>query len=65
MFKVLEPHIAARGDLNWEYHINESARDLWKTQGINPPPHDSEEEKIWAREDKPLAWENGELKTKL
>lgn len=61
----MEPHIAARGDLKWEYHINETPRDLWTTEGIRPPPFRSAEEKVWAREDRPLAWENGELKGKL
>jgi len=35
------------------------------TEGIRPPPFGSAEEKVWAKEDRPLAWKNGELKGKL
>ncbi|MCJ1260531.1 hypothetical protein MMC22_000392 [Lobaria immixta] len=55
--EFLAPHIAARGDLDWEYNIVEAPRDLWKIQGIAPPPFKSAEEKVWARENKATPWE--------
>lgn len=63
--QLLAPHIEARGGLNWEYHIQETPRDLWKIQGFAPPPFRSLEEKLWSKENKALAWENGELKDEL
>ncbi|MCJ1224667.1 hypothetical protein MMC12_001312 [Toensbergia leucococca] len=63
--KLLAPHIAARGDLRWEYHINDTPRDLWKIQGMVPPPWKSAEEKVWAEKGVALAWEDGELKGKM
>ncbi|MCJ1464850.1 hypothetical protein MMC07_003465 [Pseudocyphellaria aurata] len=56
--ELLAPHIAARGNLDWEYHVLETPRDLWKIQGIAPPPFRSSEEKVWARENKATPWEN-------
>lgn len=55
--QLLAPHIAAREDLDWEYHVVETPRDLWKIQGIVPPPSRSAEEKLWARENKAIPWE--------
>ncbi|MCJ1477080.1 hypothetical protein MMC13_005751 [Lambiella insularis] len=59
--QVLEPHIAARGDIHWEYNVYETPRDLWKVDGLAPPENKTEEMKAWAREGKALAWEKGEL----
>ncbi|MCJ1402873.1 hypothetical protein MMC11_006094 [Xylographa trunciseda] len=62
---ILKPHIAARGDLDWEYNVYETPRDLWKTNGIGAPENGSKEMKIWQGENKPLAWANGELHSKI
>ncbi|MCJ1381498.1 hypothetical protein MMC17_004609 [Xylographa soralifera] len=62
---ILKPHIAARSDLEWEYSVYETPRDLWKTNGIIAPDTGSKEMKIWQLEDKPLAWANGELQSKI
>lgn len=37
---------------DWEYHIEETNRDLWKIQGLVPPLPGSDEEKIWAGQNK-------------
>jgi Putative oxalocrotonate tautomerase enzyme len=34
---ALKPHIADKG-YGWEYHIDETRRELWKINGIVPPP---------------------------
>ncbi len=53
--ETLAPHIGQRG-FAWEYNIQESSRDLWKTNGIAPPPTDSDAEKKWAAENRPSAY---------
>lgn len=50
---VLKPHIADKG-YDWEFHVDETERRLWKVNGMFPPPFGSEDEKTWARENKPL-----------
>jgi len=54
--KVLKSHIEDMG-YDWEYHIEETDRDLWKIQGLVPPPPGSNEEKIWAEQNKATKWE--------
>jgi hypothetical protein len=54
--KALKPHVADRG-YDWEYHIDETERRLWKINGLIPPPHESEDEKIWCRENKAVPLE--------
>lgn len=63
--QLLAPHIAARGDLTWEYNITEPPQDLWKIQGIKPPPFRSDAEKLWAQQNVPSAWEHGEQKARM
>ncbi|KAM5343959.1 hypothetical protein ACJ41O_012496 [Fusarium nematophilum] len=57
---ALKPHIADQG-YDWEYHVDETSRELWKINGLAPPPWKSEAERWWARENRPLEWE----KTKI
>jgi phenylpyruvate tautomerase PptA (4-oxalocrotonate tautomerase family) len=52
---ALRPHIEAKG-YDWEYHIDETDRGLWKLNGLVPPPWRSEEEKEWVRANKALPW---------
>ncbi|KAI6802862.1 hypothetical protein KC361_g1027 [Hortaea werneckii] len=52
---ALKPHIADRG-YDWEYHVDETERRLWKIQGMYAPPFKSEEEKKWFDANKPLPW---------
>lgn len=50
--RAIKPHIADKG-YEWEYHIEEPARDLWKIQGYVPPPFASRAQKTWNMENKP------------
>ena len=52
----LAPFVKDRG-FNWEVHIDETPMDLWRVQGIVPPPPGSETERLWAQEDKPIPYE--------
>jgi Putative oxalocrotonate tautomerase enzyme len=52
IFQALKPWIEDRKELQWEIHISETPRDLWRIQGIDPPPTGSEEEKVWAKSNK-------------
>ncbi|CAN9094910.1 hypothetical protein CC77DRAFT_401772 [Alternaria alternata] len=52
---VIKPHIADKG-YDWEFHIEEPRRDLWKIQGLIPPPLVSEAHKKWRRENKPTPY---------
>jgi|ERR1700733_11877158 phenylpyruvate tautomerase PptA (4-oxalocrotonate tautomerase family) len=50
--ETIAPFIKDRG-YDWEFHIDETPFDLWSVQGYRPPPADSEDEKRWARENRP------------
>ncbi|MBF6091204.1 tautomerase family protein [Nocardia cyriacigeorgica] len=52
---IMLPYTRDRG-LHWEFHTNESPRDLWKTAGQFPPPAGSEAEKAWARANAPIPY---------
>jgi len=51
---ALKPHIADKG-YDWEYHITETPRLLWKINGLAPPPWQSEQEKVWVKANRPVA----------
>jgi hypothetical protein len=53
---VLKPHIADKG-YDWEYHVDETERRLWKINGMIPPLWKSEEERLWCTENKPVPYE--------
>ncbi|KIV79819.1 hypothetical protein PV11_07364 [Exophiala sideris] len=46
--ETLRSFVIDRKELAWELHINETPRDLWRVQGIDPPPVASDAEKLWA-----------------
>ncbi|CAN9285671.1 unnamed protein product [Alternaria alternata] len=48
---VLKKHCGDKG-YNYEFHIDETERRLWKINGIFPPAFGSEEEKIWVKENR-------------
>ncbi|KAG2187541.1 hypothetical protein INT44_005230 [Umbelopsis vinacea] len=50
------PYVKDRG-LDWEIHIEEHERDLWRTQGINPPMPNTNAEKLWVKENKAIPFE--------
>ncbi|KAJ5776585.1 uncharacterized protein N7511_001596 [Penicillium nucicola] len=54
--QILKPNIADLG-YDWEYHVDETERRLWKINGMVPPPWKSEEEKRWARENRAVAYD--------
>ena len=57
MFEAtLEPFAKDRG-LDWEIHIDETPIDLWRTQGLVPPPAESEHEKRWADDNAASPWQ--------
>lgn len=53
--RLLAPHTKDRG-LYYEFHVDETPRDLWMTDGIHPPPYQSEAEKRWAAENRPIPY---------
>ncbi|KAK4238972.1 putative oxalocrotonate tautomerase [Achaetomium macrosporum] len=53
---ALKPHVADKG-YNWEYHIDETPRGLWKINGFAPPPFRSEAEKKWFELNRAVEWE--------
>ncbi|WP_030790504.1 tautomerase family protein [Streptomyces sp. NRRL S-920] len=47
---MLQPHLEQHAGLHWEFHVDETSRDLWMINGMVPPPEGSEAEKGWARQ---------------
>ncbi|RYP53561.1 hypothetical protein DL768_001479 [Monosporascus sp. mg162] len=54
---VLTPRMTKKG-MGWEYLVIEGARELWKIDGIVPPPTGSEMEKLWFKHNKPVVSES-------
>lgn len=54
--QTLKPFITDRPGLDWEHHIAETPRDLWRVGGLDAPPSFSEAEKIWVETNKPTPW---------
>lgn len=52
---IMAPHTRDRG-LYYEFHIDETPRDLWMIAGLRPPASGSEAERAWARANKPLPY---------
>ncbi|MEV7661931.1 tautomerase family protein [Paenarthrobacter sp. NPDC089316] len=53
---ALEPFVKDRG-YDWELHIDETPKELWRTQGLIPPPGESDIEKLWAKENRPIPYD--------
>jgi hypothetical protein len=53
--EALAPMMRDRG-LVWEFHVDETPRNLWSIEGYRPPLSGSEAEKRWLRENKPSAY---------
>lgn len=53
---VLKPHLEGRG-WDWEFHVDETERRMWRINGLEPPPFRSEQEKMWFDEGKPGPWQ--------
>ncbi|KAB8233365.1 hypothetical protein ETB97_005913 [Aspergillus alliaceus] len=54
--QIMKPHLLERG-YDFEYHVDETERRLWKINGLIPPQHKSAEERIWVEEDRPVPYE--------
>ncbi|GJJ16040.1 hypothetical protein Clacol_010319 [Clathrus columnatus] len=50
------PLFRERG-LEWEFHIEQHERELWRIQGFNPPPSGSEGEKLWREKNRAVPYE--------
>jgi hypothetical protein len=53
----LKPFITDRKELEWELHIYETPRDLWRVQHFDPLPPFLEAEKFWLKENKVIPYE--------
>ncbi|KAJ5143459.1 Tautomerase [Penicillium bovifimosum] len=53
--KFLTPFFQSKG-MDWEYFIAETSRDLWKINGLVPPPGGSEGEKKWVELNKAVEY---------
>lgn len=51
----MKPHLLDKG-YDFEYHVDETDRRLWKINGLVPPPFKSEEEKVWVRENRAVEY---------
>jgi hypothetical protein len=54
--EVMKPHVGDMG-YDWEYHISENDRRLWKINGLIPPPWKSDAEREWVKANKALPWD--------
>jgi hypothetical protein len=53
---VMKPHLLDKG-YDFEYHVDETERRLWKVNSLIPPPFKSAEEQLWVKENKAVAYE--------
>lgn len=53
---TMVPFVKERG-FDWEIHLDETPMDLWRVQGIVPPPAYSDMEKLWAKENRAIPYE--------
>jgi len=54
--QTLKSSIIDREELEWELHIYETPRDLWRVQGMDPPPAFSDAEKFWSEKNKAVPY---------
>jgi 4-oxalocrotonate tautomerase family enzyme len=55
MEAALAPFVKDRG-FDWEIHVDETPMDLWRVHGLVPPPAESDVEKLWAKENRPVPY---------
>ena len=53
---VMKTHLLEKG-YDFEYHVDETERRLWKINSLIPPPFKSAEERVWAEENRPVPYE--------
>lgn len=54
--QIMKPHLVDKG-YDFEYHVAETERRLWKVNGLIPPQYKSEEEQLWVRENRAVPYE--------
>ena len=52
---VITPFATAKG-LRWEFHVDQTPRDLWMINGLVPPPPGSDAERLWANENRAIPY---------
>ncbi|KAM0264258.1 hypothetical protein ACHAQJ_000747 [Trichoderma viride] len=52
---LLMPLFQANG-YDWEFHITESDRRLWKVGGLTPPERHTDGERLWVKEERPVPY---------
>jgi phenylpyruvate tautomerase PptA (4-oxalocrotonate tautomerase family) len=53
--KLLTPLLKGKG-YDWEFHITESDRRLWKVNEFTPPERRTEGEALWVKENRPVPY---------
>jgi len=53
---TLAPFVKDRG-YDWEIHLDETPMDRWRVQGLIPPPAESDIEKLWSKENRPIPYD--------
>ncbi len=56
VLQYLKPHTEDKG-YDWEFHVDETSKELWRIQGLRAPPVGSEPFKLWVKENKAIPWE--------
>jgi phenylpyruvate tautomerase PptA (4-oxalocrotonate tautomerase family) len=54
--KIMKPHVLDKG-YDFEYHVDETERRLWKINSLIPPPFQSAEEQFWVQKNAALPYE--------
>ena len=52
---IVTPYTRDRG-LYCEFHVDETSRELWRTDGLAPPPAGSAAERRWVDENRPVPY---------
>ncbi|KAE8354579.1 putative oxalocrotonate tautomerase [Aspergillus coremiiformis] len=54
--KIVKPHLLDKG-YDFEYHVDETERRLWKINSLIPPRHKSAEERIWVDKNRAVPYD--------
>ncbi|KAJ5698937.1 hypothetical protein N7462_000942 [Penicillium macrosclerotiorum] len=54
--QIMKPHLLDKG-YDFEYHVDETERRLWKINSLTPPSYKSDAEQLWAKENRPVPYE--------
>lgn len=53
---IMKPHLLDKG-YDFEYHVDETERRLWKINSLIPPPFKSAEEQVWVKGNRAVPYE--------